>query len=179
MYCCAPEISIHFVAPHNLRSWIHYFWWSQVLLLSFKKVPFCPIKLDFIMCRSFISRPIHSYGTNSFGHIGHRIHKAGSSSGWFSNIWRSTKCWHGFFGWMLDGAFTTPTQISLVVSVAAKLYDVVCSVDGYLLTYSVLVRMSLPFTDGVEYCLLVVSVSKRKPAASSWLMIQTSTPSLS
>lgn len=49
-----------------------------------------------------------------------------------------------------------------MVSLAAKLYDVVCSVDGYLLT--VLVRMSLPFTDGVEYCLFMVSVSKQKRA---------------
>lgn len=46
---------------------------------------------------------------------------------------KSAACWAGFFGKVPD-AFTIPTQISEVVSVAEKLYDVVYRVEGYLLT---------------------------------------------
>lgn len=46
---------------------------------------------------------------------------------------KSAACWAGFFGKVPD-VFTVPTQISEVVSVAKKLYDGVCRVEGYLLT---------------------------------------------
>ena len=59
--------------------------------------------------------------------------KACDNSETLSNILISAECWAGFLGY-IPVAFTTPAHSSGVVCIPVNLYDVVCKVDGYLLT---------------------------------------------